>query len=84
MSTEIYDIVGLVRDISIVLSLTMITTTIFIVGIKICKVTNGLGRIVKQAENVFSELQNIQESGSIVKLAGRSVMVLGKLFKKLG
>ena len=84
MSTEIYDIVGLVRDISIVLSLTMITTTIFIVGIKICKVTNGLGRIVKQAENVFSELQNIQESGSIVKLAGRSVMILGKLFKKLG
>ena len=84
MSTEMYDIVGLVRDISIVLSLTMITTTIFIVGIKICKVTNGLGRIVKQAENVFSELQNIQESGSIVKLAGRSVMVLGKLFKKLG
>ena len=84
MSTEMYDIVGLVRDISIVVSLTMITTTIFIVGIKICKVTNGLGRIVKQAENVFSELQNIQESGSIVKLAGRSVMVLGKLFKKLG
>ena len=84
MSTEMYDIVGLVRDISIVLSLTMITTTIFIVGIKICKVTNGLGRIVKQAENVFSELQNIQESGSIVKLAGRSVMILGKLFKKLG
>ena len=84
MSTEMYDIVGLVRDISIVLSLTMITTTIFIVGIKICKVTNGLGRIVKQAENVFSELQNIQESGRIVKLAGRSVMVLGKLFKKLG
>ena len=33
---------------------------------------------------MFSELQNIQESGSIVKLAGRSVMVLGKLFKKLG
>ena len=84
MSTEMYDIVGLVRDISIVLSLTMITTTIFIVGIKIYKVTNGLGRIVKQAENVLSELQNIQESGSIVKLAGRSVMVLGKLFKKLG
>jgi hypothetical protein len=67
-----------------VLSLTMITATIFVVGIKIYKVINGLGRIVKQAENVFSELQNIQESGSIVKLAGRSVMVLGKLFKKLG
>ena len=66
------------------LSLTMISTTIFIVGIKICKVTNGLGRIVKQAENLLSELQNIQESGRIVKLAGRSVMVLGKLFKKLG
>ncbi len=84
MSTEMYDIVGLVRDISIVLSLTMITATIFVVGIKIYKVINGLGRIVKQAENVISELQNIQESGSIVKLAGRSVMVLGKLFKKLG
>tara|TARA_B100001123_G_C14800435_1_gene824212 strand:- start:30 stop:284 length:255 start_codon:yes stop_codon:yes gene_type:complete len=84
MSTEMYDIVGLVRDISIVVSLTMITTTISIVGIKIYKVTNGLGRIVKQAENVFSELQNIQEGGRIVKLAGRSVMVLGKLFKKLG
>ena len=84
MSTEMYDIVGLVRDISIVLSLTMITATIFVVGIKIYNVINGLGRIVKQAENVFSELQNIQESGSIVKLAGRSVMVLGKLFKKLG
>ena len=45
MSTEMYDIVGLVRDISIVVSLTMITTTIFIVGIKIYKVTNGLGPV---------------------------------------
>lgn len=84
MGTEMYDIVELVRDISIVISLALITTTIFIVSIKIYKVANGLGRIIKKTENAFNELQNIQESGTIVKVAGRTVMFLGKLFKKLG
>jgi len=81
MSTEMYDIVGLVRDISIVISVVLTTTTIFIVSIKIYKVANGLGRIIKKTENAFSELQNIKEAGTIVKIAGRTVMVLGKLFK---
>ena len=84
MNTEMYDIVGLVRDISIVLSLALITTTVLIVSIKIYKVANGLGRIIKKTENAFSELQNIKEAGTIVKIVGRSVMVLGKLFKKSG
>ncbi len=84
MSTEMYDIVGLVRDISIVLSLGLITITILIVGVKIYKVANSLGRIVKGTEKAFSELQNIQQGGTIVKIVGRSVMLLGKLFKKLG
>ena len=84
MSTEMYDIMGLVRDVSIVISLVFITSTILIVGVKIYKVANRLGRIVNHAENVFSELQNIQESGTIIKIVGRSVMFLGKLFKKLG
>ena len=84
MNAEMYDIVGLVRDISIVLSLALITTTVLIVSIKIYKVANRLARMLKHAENVVSELKNIQESGSIVKIVGRSVMVLGKLFKKSG
>lgn len=83
MNAEIYDIVGLVRDITIVLSLVLITVTVCVVGIKAYGVIKGFGEIAKRAANFFDELQNIQEGGNIVKVLGRSVMFLGKLFKGL-
>jgi len=82
MSGDIYEIVGLARDILIIVCLLLITITVCVVGLKAYGVINSVGKYIKRSEEFFSELQKISKSGNIVKAVGNSVLTLVKLFKR--
>ena len=82
MNADIYEIMGLARDISIIISLLLITITVGIVGVKVYGVINSVGKTIKKSEEFLGKLQKIRKGGNIVRGVGNAIVSLGKLFKK--